>query len=90
MGILTISYMHSHRLAENLFMGIYLNYPKQVMRAIKLESYNLGTQSNKYKTKFVINNMEVIKRRNTRTKPCNEAYKQDDDVILQRLANSCK
>ena len=34
---------------------------------------------------FNVDNVEVIRKRNTRFSPCNENYKEDDDLIRKRL-----
>ena len=72
-------------LDRGLFMGVFMHYPKQLMRGVNLALEKVSRELSTARKIFDIHSMEVIRRRNTRTGPCNEAYKQDDDLILQQL-----
>ena len=71
---------------SDLQMGIFMHYPHQLLRAIKLDHEDLGLSHKTYQSNILIDNIEIIRRRNTRTRKCNENYLQDDETILRALA----
>ena len=61
-----------------------LHYPNQLlrsMRSIKL-SWPKGKPNATLDMRFMINAMEVIRRRNKRNRPCNEGWRNHDSAIL--------
>ena len=66
--------------------ALYLHYPKQLIRSTTLDREHFGITSGTFSTVIYVDSVEVIRRRNTRTTPCDENYKQEDDMILRRLA----
>ena len=65
--------------------AVYLHYPKQLMRAKNIYIDHLGKSAEKFRIWFMLENMKIIRRRNTRVSPCVEDYKQDDDLIRRKL-----
>ena len=70
---------------STLIMSYFLHYPKQLMRSTALERDHLGIMASVFTKNFNIDNVEVIRKRNTRVSLCNENYKEDDDVIRKGL-----
>lgn len=70
---------------SEVLLGYLMHYPKQLIRSTVLAIDHLGIASRYFKKIFAVDNVEVIRRRNTRTSPCNEEYKQDDNVIQRKL-----
>ena len=68
-----------------LLMAYFLHYPKQLMRSTALERDHLGITSKTFRKMFYIDNVEVLRKRNARFSPCNENYKEEDDLIRKRL-----
>jgi len=68
-----------------LVMSYFLHYPNQLMRSTALERDHLGITYETFQKIFLVDNMEVIRKRNTRFRKCNENYKEEDDLIRQRL-----
>ena len=64
----------------------FLHYPKQLMRSTALDWEHLGMHSERFSKVIYVDNVEVIRRRNTHNTPCDENYKQEDDLIIKRLA----
>ena len=71
---------------SRFMFAYYMHYPKQLMRSTPIERDNLRITAPTFSKQFSIDNMEVIRRRNTRDTPCllDESYK-DDDLIRHRL-----
>ena len=70
---------------SKLIAAYFLHYPKQLMRSYALEREHLGVASRHFKKEFYIDNVEVIRKRNTRFSPCKENYKEEDDEIRKQL-----
>ena len=71
---------------SGLQMEIFMHYPNQLIRGIKLDHEALRKSVQTFRKEILVDNTEVIRRRNTRTSTCNEYYKQDDEMILKALA----
>ena len=71
---------------STMIWALYMHYPKQLMRSTALERDHLGITSTTFNTIVSIDSVEVIRRRNTRFTICDENYRQEDDMILTRLA----
>ena len=68
--------------------GVVVHYPHQLWTA-DFGTYEWKSQeANRYTMKFKIENIIVHKRRNKRTKPCNENWKNDDDTITTKIINT--
>ena len=67
-------------------LAYFLHYPQQLMRSTSISREQLAIQSKLYRKIISIDNMEIIRRRNTQTTKClSEESDKDDDLILQRL-----
>ena len=66
-------------------IGIYLHYPNQLMRAKDLLIDHLGKSFKTIVFAFSVDDLKVIRRRNTRFKPCNVVFEEDDDAIRRQL-----
>ena len=64
----------------------FMHYPKQLMRSTALDREHLGMLSDHFSKSIYVDSVEVIRRRNTHIQPCDENYKQEDDMIIKRLA----
>ena len=71
--------------SSEIDMGWYMHYPKQLIRSTNLEYDNLGITSRVEMKLFVVDNLEVIRRRNARLSTCIEEYKEDDDLMRRKL-----
>ena len=70
--------------SSDIQLGIFMHYPNQLIRGIKLDHEDLYHSTTMRKV-FILDNVEVIRRRNTHTNPCNEDYKKDDENIFRKL-----
>ena len=75
--------------------GIILHYPRQLSRA-DFGTYEWKSQEEntpiKYTMRYKIENTLVLKRRNKATSPCNKDWKEDDNIIYNRIFDhvACK
>ena len=73
-----------------------ISYPGQILRGFVLDAeyaWNHRITTGYLKTKlFLIDIIEVFRRRKTFHKPCNENFKEDDNMILNEVAKiaNCK
>ena len=68
-------------------LGIFLHYPKQLLRStILLETKDINSEVEGKTIWLNIQNMEVIKRRNKVNVPCYLEWKTDDEKILEQKA----
>ena len=72
--------------SRDIQLGIFMHYPNQLIRSIKLDHEDLSKKSKAKRKVILLDNIEVIRRRNTRTSPCNEEYNKDDENIFRRLS----
>ena len=73
-----------------LSMAYYLHYPNQLMRSNALEIVLLGPDSFTFRKQFWVDTIEVIRHRNSRHTPCNDANFNDDELIRRKLIKSAK
>ena len=57
------------------------------MRSTALGRDHLGIRASTFAKLFYVDSVEVIRRRYTQTTPCDENYKQEDDMIIRRLVD---
>lgn len=73
--------------------GIILHYPRQLSRA-DFGTYEWQSQAENppktYTMRYKIENTMVLKRRNKARAPCNERWKEDDNLIYERIFNQIK
>ena len=73
---------------ERLALFYILHYPKQLIRSspmdIELPGYPGIISGTLTKKNFWIENLEVMRRRNTFKTPCNQELIADDDLILEK------
>ena len=64
----------------------FLHYPNQLLLSLPSVKYNwkATTNTSTYNMKYVINGMELLKRRQKDTDPCNENWKQFDDSVVEK------
>ena len=78
----------------NVQLFYSMHYPKQLIRThpFHVEMIpNTGLVSGYLKKKtFLIDNINVIRRRSTSTKPCHNAWKKDDDFIRRKILKRSK
>ena len=71
-----------------------MHYPSQLLRSNSLDlEYipNMGIKSGKVKAKnFRIDNLEVIRKRNTGNTPCNTESTKDNEHIISKLLEKTK
>ena len=70
--------------------GVVLHYPLQLSRAdfgtYEWKSHDKDHPS-QYTMRFKIENTMVLRRRNKASIPCNDKWKEDDDMIFERILN---
>lgn len=67
-----------------------LHYPNQLLISMKSVKYTWPKHqtNNTYETKFTINLVEVIRRRNKDNRPCDEEWGNHDDNLLVKHTNN--
>ena len=73
-------------------MTAYVHYPNQLMvaaKTIKL-SWTKREKYDKFEMKFNIDGVEILQRRNKRSQPCIENWKNYDDEVLVKHLNNIK
>jgi hypothetical protein len=67
-----------------------LHYPNQLLRSTRNIRYKWPkrTTNGTYSMDFVITGMEIVKHRNKRQHPCNEDWKNHDNIVLMRRSKS--
>ena len=68
-----------------------IHYPNQIMRSKKSYKFSWPERktNNSYSMRFIINSVEVIRRRKTGSRPCDENWKHhDDSIILKHINNA--
>ena len=78
----------------NVIIGYFLHYPKQFIRSPSLDlewRTKIGIITGDTKV-FWIDNLDVIRRRNTPNTPCNMEWQNDDEIIRKQIVNDvgCK
>ena len=73
----------------------FFHLPGQHFRSYFAKKYSWEDRTNKSKNFdmfYTIKNIEILKRRNKHSKPCNEEWMKDDDVVIHELikAVGCK
>ena len=78
----------------NVHMSYYMHYPNQLIRTLPFDVEHPGYPglvSGTLKEKnFRIQNVEVIRRRNTFKKPCNEEWRKDDHLLKLEILQTTK
>ena len=68
--------------------GVILHYPRQLSRA-DFGTYEWKSQEEnppkQFTMRYKIENTMVLKRRNKATSPCNEYWKEDDNIIYNKI-----
>ena len=77
-------FSNNRRSSRNFFT--LLHYPNQLLRSMRSIKYSWKKRrrNSTYSMRFLVNRMEVVKRRNKRRTPCNENWKNHDDEVLLR------
>ena len=67
-----------------------LHYPNQLMRLTRniIIHWPTRTTNATYNMDFVVTGMEIIKLRNKRKQPCNEDWRNHDNIVLMRHSKS--
>ena len=80
----------AHPYGDTLF-SVQMSYPGQRLRyAFEKHNWNVISMNQSYGTKFIINGLEVLKRRNKRKEPCHEDWKQDDIMVRENMIKKVK
>ena len=72
---------------SELLMGIFMHYPNQILRGIKMEHSDPKRKFAIHGLVIVVDSLDVLRRRNTRTSKCYEDYKNYDELVLKNLAD---
>ena len=73
----------------------FLHYPGEHFRSYFDKKYSWPERINNtknYDMVLTVKNMEVLKHRNKADKPCNQDWKNDDDIVMQKIMHrvGCK
>ena len=80
---------------DNIGLNVFIHYPKQLFRSLPMyliKKVEVIKPPEILVDEILINNIVVIRRRNTYREPCDEQWKSIDDNILHGIAESvgCK
>ena len=68
--------------------GIFLHYPHQFFRSPIRKLYHKSeNESSLNSINFIINNMEVFRRRNKQKQPCNDEWNEDSKILESIVGN---
>ena len=91
-GMFKTSIFHNSSRSPFFGMITYLHYPNQLMVAGKTKKYTWPEREryDKFEMKFLVNGVEILRRRNKMRQPCIENWQNYDDAVLVNHLNKIK